>query len=106
MNDNQPLIDDQFLAAMGLGTLTDEQKQQALYNIMYTLNANVAYRVTETLNESQLNEFNSMMDNDPSDEELTAWLKANIPNYQQLIEEEIQNMKSQNQDTVKKAMEA
>jgi hypothetical protein len=97
-------VDDQFLSAMGLNGLNEEQKQQALDSILYTLNMNVAKRAAELLNEEQLKEFDGLTDGDGNEQELAQWLEKNIPNYQQIVGEEAQKIKDQNDAIVNKVM--
>lgn len=90
----QPQVDDQFLSAMGLDGLEGEAKQKALDDILYTLNMRVGERVSEILNEDQLDEFEKLSD-DADEAQLAQWLEQNVPTYKQIIEEEAQKMKDQ-----------
>ncbi len=100
-----PQIDDQFLSAMGLDGLTEEQKQDALATILKTLDMRVSERVAEILNEDQLNQINELMDKEAGEEELSHWLSQNVPNYQTVIEEEAQKMRDEAHADVTKVME-
>lgn len=98
--------DDQFLADMGLNNLSEEQKQKALDSILYVLNVNFARRVSELLNEEQLEEFDRLTDSEDNfnSPELAQWLEKNVPSYNQIIEEEIKKMKDENDKLVEKVM--
>jgi len=90
----QPQVDDEFLKAIGLTGLSEEEKEKALDDILFTLNMNVANRVADSLSDEQMDELEKLTENDKmTDDELAAWLSKNVPNYSQLIEEEAQKMK-------------
>lgn len=99
-------VDDQFLSAMGLDGLNEEQKQKALDDILYTLNANVGQRVAEILNEGQLDEFDKLTSDEAAvnEDELSKWLEQNVPNYKQIVEEEAQKMKDDALQMVQRVM--
>ncbi|HLA49449.1 MAG TPA: DUF5663 domain-containing protein [Candidatus Saccharimonadales bacterium] len=97
-------VDDQFLQAMGLDGLENDEKAAALDDILYTLNMRVGKRVAEILNDKQAAQFEAFSD-DTSNEEIAKWLKENVPNYDQIVEEEAQKMKAEVQATVKQVMD-
>ncbi len=101
-NSMTPQLDDQFLSAMGLNNLSEDQKQESLGDVLYTLNMRVAERVVGSMDENQLKEFDALTEKDPAEEELALWLKSNVPNYAALIEEEAQKMKQEHDDTMQK----
>lgn len=103
MQDNTP-VDDQFLAAMGLTKLGEEEKKEALETILYTLNMRVGMRVSEQLSEEQLDQFEQLTSREPDQEALSAWLGQNVPNYSQIIEEEAQTMRLENKENVERAL--
>lgn len=106
-DNNTPQVDDQFLAAMGLTGLEGEEKQKALEDILYTLNINVGKRVAEDLSEEQTDEFDHLTDGEDVDEQALAdWLKTNVPNYEQLINEEAEKMRQQATDIAQRVMNA
>ena len=100
----QAAADDQFLGAMGLEGLSDEEKQKALSDILYTLNFNVGMRVADSLNEQQLDDFEKFMNGDYKEEELAEWLQSNVPDYNKLIQEEAETMRDRTKQIVDKVM--
>lgn len=98
-----PQIDDQFLAAMGLTGLNEEQKQTALSSIIETLNLNVGGRVLEILDEGQLTQLEQITSSG-SEEEVNQWLSQNVPNFSKIVEEEAQKMRDEALEDVSKAM--
>lgn len=106
MDDNslQPGVDDQFLVAMGLSGLQGEEKQEALDDILYTLNIRVGQRVADSLSEEQVAEFDKFTPG--TDNQVIAdWLKQNIPNYQQIVDEEATKMRDEAQASTDQVMQ-
>ncbi|HET9850226.1 MAG TPA: DUF5663 domain-containing protein [Candidatus Saccharimonadales bacterium] len=102
----QDTDDDKFLGAMGLKNLSDDDKKEALANILYTLNVNVGMRVADQLSDQQLEEFDRLTEGDYDEQTLTEWLKNNVPNYAQLIGEEAEKMRDQALSITDKVMNA
>ena len=90
----QPQVDDQFLTAMGLGGLPDDQKEEALATILKTLDLSVSQRVSDQLTEEQLGQLDQLLETGTEDQ-ISQWLAQNVHNYQQIIEEEAQKMKDE-----------
>ena len=86
MND-QPTNDDQLLSAMGL------------------LDFNVLHRLAETLSEEQMDQLSDLLSKeDVADAEISQWFAKNVPNYAQLVEEEAQKIKQQQDEVLNKVM--
>lgn len=92
-------VDDQLLEAMGLKGLEGEEKDRALTAILSTLNLKVGKRLAETLDENQLDQFEQL-----EDDALSEWLAQNVPNFSEIIEEEAQKMRDNNQEMVNAVM--
>lgn len=93
---NQELpVDEQFLSEMGLAGLPDDAKQAALGNILQTLNLRVAQRIADNLSEDQMDEFDRLTEGEPDEEALSNWLKKQVPNYNELINEEAGKMREE-----------
>lgn len=73
-------LDNKFLQDVGLGDLPDDQKQAFLDHFREQLELRVGTRLSEGLSDAQLEEFESFIDR--KDEKVTAWLTANVPDYQ------------------------
>ena len=74
-------LDDKFLQDVGLGGLPDDQKKMFLDHFREQLELRVGTRLSEGLSDAQLEEFESFIDR--KDEQVTAWLSANVPEYEQ-----------------------
>lgn len=73
-------LDEKFLNDLGLGDLPEEQKKPFLQHIYNELELRVGTRLSEGMNDEQLDEFESIIDQ--KEGVVDAWLEKNIPNYQ------------------------
>ncbi len=102
MDDTKLSVDD-FLKMMGLEGLEGQEKEEALDNILFTINVEVGKRVADSLTEAQAAEFEQLSD-DSSAQEIASWMQKNVPNYNQLVHEETQKLHDEVSSTVKKVM--
>ena len=72
-------LDDNFLNDLGLGALPEEQKKAFLQHVYDELELNVGTKLSEGLNEAQLQEFEAFVDRD--EEKVRAWFEKNMPDY-------------------------
>ena len=104
MKTDQP-VEDQFLKAMGLPDMDQERKQKLLGKILRVLDFNVLQRLAKDLNDQQMEELTNLLEPEELDEDkIQAWFKQNVPNYSQIIEDEAQKMKQQQDDILDKVM--
>ena len=73
-------LDDKFLQEVGLGGLPEDQKKAFLDHFREQLELRVGTKLSEGLSDAQLAEFESFMDR--KDDQVNAWLAANVPDYQ------------------------
>lgn len=84
-------FDEQFLQEMGLSAMPEDQKQKFLNYVQEELEVRIGQRISKGLTEVQLNEFD--MIDDPS--EAAKWLEKNRPDYRQIVEHTINEMKEE-----------
>ncbi len=72
-------LDDNFLKELGLDNLPAEQKTAFLQHIYSELELRVGTRLAEGLSDSQMAEFEGLIDRDH--DKIVAWLDSNLPNY-------------------------
>ena len=73
-------LDDQFLIDIGLGELPEEQRKPFLQHTYDQLEYKVGIRLSEGMTDTQLEEFESIIDH--KEEIISNWLTAHAPNYQ------------------------
>lgn len=72
-------LDDNFLNDLGLGALPDEQKKAFLQHVYDELELNVGTKLSEGLNEMQLQEFEAFVDRD--EDKVRNWFEKNLADY-------------------------
>lgn len=84
-------FNEEFLQEMGLSAMPEEQKQKFLAYIQEELEIRIGQRISKGLTETQLNEFD--MIEDPK--EAAKWLEKNRPDYRDIVNRTIEEMKSE-----------
>lgn len=72
-------LDDNFLNDLGLGSLPEEQKKAFLQHVYDELELKVGTKLSEGLDEMQLQEFEAFVDRD--EEKVRSWFEKNLPEY-------------------------
>lgn len=73
-------LDDNFLNDLGLSSLPEEQKKAFLQHVYDELELSVGTKLSEGLNEMQLQEFEAFVDRD--EERVRAWFEKNMADYE------------------------
>ena len=84
-------LDDNFLQEMGLSAMPEEQKQKFLDYVQEELEVRIGQRISRGLTETQLNEFDMIKDQ----AEATKWLEKNRPDYREIVNRTIEEMKQE-----------
>lgn len=74
-------LDDKFLQELGLDQLPEEQKKPFLEHIYSELELKVGTRLSDGLSDTQLEEFEKIIDRDEA--AIDAWLSLHAPTYMQ-----------------------
>ena len=84
-------FDDKFLQEMGLSAMPEDEKQKFLDYIQEELEVRIGERISRGLSETQLNEFDMITDTN----EARKWLEKNRPDYREIVNRTIEEMKSE-----------
>lgn len=84
-------FDEKFLQEMGLSAMPEDQKQKFLDYVQEELEVCIGERISRGLTEEQLNEFD--MITDPA--EAAKWLEKNRPDYREIVNRTIEEMKAE-----------
>jgi len=82
-------FDENFLQEMGLSAMPADKKQEFLNYIQEELEVRIGERISKGLTDEQLQEFDSLL----GTEEAAKWLQKNRPDYREIVERSIQEMK-------------
>ena len=84
-------FDENFLKDMGLSAMPEDEKNRFLEYIQEELEVRIGERISKGLTEVQLNEFDIITD--PN--EAAAWLEKNRPDYREIVNRTIEEMKQE-----------
>jgi hypothetical protein len=84
-------IDEAFLAEVGLAAMPEQKKQDFLAFVQEELEVRIGERIAKGLPEVKLNEFDMITDRD----EAAKWLEANRPDYREIVERTIRELKEE-----------
>ena len=84
-------FDEKFLQEMGLSAMPEGQKQEFLNYVQEELEVRIGERISRGLTEVQLNDFD--MITDPG--EAAKWLEKNRPDYREIVNRTIEEMKAE-----------
>lgn len=87
-------LDDEFLAGLGLGGLPEDDRKELLRRIYTELELRVGMKIAEGLVDSQLDEFEALMDSGDEAASL-AWLEATVPNYKDVVASMLEAVKAE-----------
>ena len=84
-------FDEKFLQEMGLSAMSEDQKQAFLDYIQEELEVRIGERISRGLTDFQLNQFDMITDQ----EEAKKWLEINRPDYREIVNRTIEEMKDE-----------
>lgn len=84
-------IDEAFLAEVGLAAMPEQKKRDFLAFVQEELEVRIGERIAKGLPEVKLNEFDMITDR----EEAAKWLEANRPDYREIVEHTIRELKEE-----------
>lgn len=87
-------LDDNLLRELGLGELPPEEKNKMLAHIYETLELRVGMRLAEKMTDAQLDEFEAFIDRN-DEEGALHWLETNLPNYKDVVADELDKLKQE-----------
>lgn len=86
-------IDNNYLEELGLGSIPQDEKDRMLADIRETLADRIGAQVETRLDEAKLDEFDGVIGQ--NDQAATnAWLENNLPDYKQIVEEEMKKIRA------------
>jgi len=80
---------------LNLENIEPEVKQTILDDATYVISRGIWIKIIENLNEEKQNQLAEMLQKEPNNAEtITEFIKKELPNYEDLIKEEVANYKS------------
>ena len=84
-------FDEKFLQEMGLSAMPETEKQKFLDYLQEELEVRIGERISKGLTEVQLNQFDMIT----VQAEATKWLEVNRPDYREIVNRTIEEMKAE-----------
>lgn len=84
-------LDEGFLREVGLSVMPEEQRRAFLEYAQEELEVRVGEGIAEGMTEEQMRGFEAA----ETDEETEKWLNENKPNYKEIVEKTIEELKSE-----------
>lgn len=97
-------INDNLVKRLRLDGLPPEEQAEAVQSALTVVYQNIGDRVAEALDEARFDEFDELMKRDPESEELLKWLRQNLPDYPEIVDEELEKYVSRVNKLVDDAM--
>lgn len=69
--------------------LPEDQMQALIQHVEDTINSQIGEEIVESLDDEQLKELVQMQDNDVPAEEIDAWIRERVPEYDEIIEDNV-----------------
>ena len=70
-------------------SLPDDQMQALIQHVEETINERISEEVVESLTDEQLAELVKMQDSNALAEEIDAWIRERVPEYDEIIEDNV-----------------
>lgn len=84
-------FDETFLKEVGLSAMGETEKQAFLEYVQEELEVRIGEEIAEGMSEEKMKEFEDA----ETDEAAEAWLKANRPNYKEIVNKTIAELKAE-----------
>lgn len=90
---NYKAIMDDLVVDLGLDRLSPEKQEALLLKMGEALTKRIFIDTMEKLGESGMAEYEKLMDNNPSQEDVEAFLTNKIPDYDAFVEKIVEDFK-------------
>ena len=84
-------FDEKFLREVGLAVMPEEEKRAFLDYVQEELEVRVGEEIAEGMTEEKMKEFEEA----ETDEAAEKWLNENKPNYREIVQETIKDLKEE-----------
>ena len=84
-------VNEGFLREVGLSAMPEEERRAFLDYVQEELEVRVGEEIAAGMTEEKMREFEAAV----SDAEVKAWLEENKPNYRELVEKTVRELKEE-----------
>ncbi|MDB4992060.1 MAG: hypothetical protein JWL75_305 [Parcubacteria group bacterium] len=86
--------DTTLLSSLGIEGLPPDEQEEMLLKLSEVVFKGSLVRMIEQMDEQTKDDFNELLDSDPDDEVVQAFLKERVPDADRIVEEAIQSLTS------------
>jgi len=87
---------------LGLDTLSEKEQEEALLKIGKIIFQSILIKVIEELDDNEIDNFTELLEKNPNDEKVILdFLQAKVPNFNELVNNEVANFKKESMDFMK-----
>ena len=76
------------LSSVGIN-LPDDQAQALIQHVEETVNERISEEIVDSLDDAQLAELVALQDGDVPAEQLEAWIRERVPEYDEIVEDNV-----------------
>lgn len=69
--------------------LPDDQMQALIQHVEETVNARISEEIIDSLDDAQVEELVALQDSDAPAEQIVAWIRERVPEYDEIIEDNV-----------------
>ncbi len=87
-------MDDSLLSGVDLSQYSEQQQEKMLAKLYGKLEEQVGEKVAALVSDQQFDQFEALIDQGDEDK-LDEWLMANVPDYEKLVEDTLNQLKQE-----------
>ena len=96
------ILHQNIIKDLGLDTLSEKEQEEALLKIGKIIFQSILIKVIEKLDDNEIDNFTELLEKNPNDEKVILdFLQAKIPNFNELVNNEVANFKKESMDFMK-----
>ncbi len=95
-------LEENIIESLDLGNLPEEKRNEILGQVGEVINKRIMNRIVDELSDEELNEFDQLMGNEPTGDQIVEFLSSKIENFDSLVQEEVEKFKKESSDFMKK----
>jgi hypothetical protein len=104
-NKNMKQLNETIFDETGLDDLEPAEKERILTHVAKTLETRVGMRLTADANEEQIAQFSQLVEG-RDEEAIFDWLDRSFPNFQAVVDEELEDIKTELTNMAQKILRA
>lgn len=93
-------INKNIVVTLGINTLPAEKQKEVMESLGAIVYQEVMLRALDILSEEEKDEFEKLIEKDPNPETMFGYLVAKIPNLEEIVKEEAENLRKEGADII------